>query len=660
MNINDSKQEPSFIERIRRNFIGAPRNINEPSLFHKISLIPLLAWIGLGADGLSSSSYGPEEAFKALGPHTYLAIFIAIATAFTVFIIAYAYSRIIEHFPHGGGGYMVATHTISGQAGVIAGSALLVDYILTITVSLASCGDAIFSFLPLAFLPYKMPFVVGLIILLVVLNLRGVKESITFLTPIFVVFLITHILLIGYGLGTNIGEVGPVLDKYRGSVNSDLSTIGFVGILAIFLRAFSMGGGTYTGIEAVSNAMNVMREPKVQTGKRTMVYLAVSLALTASGLLFCYALFSIAPVEGRTLNAILADRTFSGWYMGGTLALITILSEGALLMVGAQSGFAGGPSVMANMAVDSWLPRRFSALSERLTMQNGVLLMGAASLAVLFYTHGSVSALVVMYSINVFLTFSLSQFGMAKFFFQNRHKDKNWARHIVIHLIGLILCVTILIVTVYEKFGEGGWVTLVITSVLIGLCYLIRRHYLKVRQGVRQLEEILSSIPSGHVPNEEPTNPNERTAIILVSGYNGFGLHSWLSVFKEFPKLYRNFIFVSVAEIDSGAFKGESEIEALKSSIGEQLAKYVKLARSYGYAADYRMDVGTDVVETATNLCQNIVREFPKSSVFTGKLVFRKEHPFQRILHNETANAIQRRLQWEGITTVILPIRVNI
>jgi hypothetical protein len=208
-------------------------------------------------------------------------------------------------------------------------------------------------------------------------------------------------------------------------------------------------------------------------------------------------LFSIKPIEGRTLNAILADRTFSGWPLGGVLAFITLLSEGALLMVGAQSGFSGGPSVMANMAVDSWLPRRFSALSERLTMQNGVLLMGAASLAVLFYTHGSVSALVVMYSIIVFLTFSLSQFGMAKFFFQNRHSNKTWARHIVIHLIGLILCVTILIITVYEKFGEGGWVTLVITSILIGLCYLIRGHYLKVRKGVRQFEEILSSLPAG-------------------------------------------------------------------------------------------------------------------------------------------------------------------
>ena len=660
MNLNDTKHQPSFFERSRRRFIGAPRDINEPSLFHKISLIPLLAWIGLGADGLSSSSYGPEEAFKALGPHTYLAIFIAIATALTVFIIAYAYSRIIERFPNGGGGYMVATHTISSKAGVVAGSALLVDYILTITVSLASCGDALFSYINPAFLPYKMTFVACLIILLVILNLRGIKESITFLAPIFIIFVITHVLLIGYGLGTHLGEIGPVLEKYRGSVNSDLSTIGFVGILAIFLRAFSMGGGTYTGIEAVSNAMNVMREPKVQTGKRTMVYLAVSLAVTASGLLFCYALFSIVPVEGRTLNAILADRTFSGWYMGGTLALITILSEGALLMVGAQSGFAGGPSVMANMAVDSWLPRRFSALSERLTMQNGVLLMGAASLAVLFYTNGSVSALVVMYSINVFLTFSLSQYGMAQFFFQNRREDNNWARHIAIHIIGLILCVTILIVTVYEKFSEGGWVTLLITFALIVLCYLIRGHYLKVRKGVRQLEEILSSIPSGQAPNEEPLNTNERTAIILVSGYNGFGLHSWLSVFKEFPKLYRNFIFLSVAEIDSGAFKGASEIDALKLSITEQLAKYVKLARSYGYAADYRMGVGTDVVETATNLCQSIVQEFPKSSVFTGKLVFRQENPFQRILHNETAFAIQRRLQWEGITTVILPIRVNI
>jgi len=653
-----SEHEKSLKHRLWHKLVGEPRNINEPSLFHKISLIPILAWIGLGADGLSSSSYGPEEAFKALGTHTYLAILIAIATALTVFVIAYAYSRIIEYFPHGGGGYMVATHTISNQAGVIAGSALLVDYIMTISVSLASCGDAIFSFLPHNFLHYKMFFVVGLIILLVIMNLRGVKESIIFLAPIFVVFLITHILLIGYGLGTHIGEIGPVMEKYSGNMNKDISIIGFAGILAIFLRAFSMGGGTYTGIEAVSNAMNVMREPKVQTGKRTMLYLAISLAVTAAGLLACYALFSIKPMEGRTMNAVLADRTFSNWPLGGVLAFITLLSEGALLMVGAQSGFTGGPSIMANMATDFWLPHRFAMLSERLTMQNGIVLMGIASIIMLLYTKGSISALVVMYSINVFLTFSLSQFGMILFSLRHRKKDESWKSHMIIHVIGFILCVTILCVTVYEKFGEGGWMTLAITSVLIALCYLIKKHYLNVRKEARKLEDILQKIHPGKKFNNEPLNPKEPTAILLVSAFNGFGLHTWLSINRKFPHFYKNFIFVCIAEVDQESFKGSAEMEQLRVSAENGLKKYVDLVRSYGLPADYRMDAGTDVVETATHMCQSLAKEFPKSMVFTGKLIFRQESLFQKLLHNETANAIQRRLQWDGIETVIMPIRV--
>jgi amino acid transporter len=658
MKSSEAGHEQTFLSRLRRKLLGKPRDINEPSIFHKISLIPIMAWIGLGADGLSSSSYGPEEAFKALGPHTYLAVFLALATALTVIVISYAYSRIIEHFPHGGGGYGVSTHTIGDSAGVIAGSALLVDYVLTIAVSLASCGDAIFSYLPPAWLQYKLVFVAFLIVLLLFLNLRGVKESVTFLAPIFAIFIVTHVLLIGYGLLSHAGEAAPLVQEFRQAMSKDVLSIGMVGILAIFLRAFSLGGGTYTGIEAVSNAMHIMREPKIQTGKRTMVYLAASLAITAGGLLLCYSLFRIQPIDGRTLNAILADSTFDGWPLGGVLAFVTILSEGALLMVGAQSGFAGGPAIMANMAVDSWLPRRFAALSERLTMQNGVLIMAGAALLVLFYTGGSVSALVVMYSINVFLTFTLSQFGMMRFYLRYKEKDRFWKRHIVIHVIGFTLCVTILSVTVFEKFEEGGWVTLLLTSVLIGLCYLIRRHYLRVRTSVRQIEDLLSEMPPGTNVNNDPLDPKEKTAVILVSGFNGAGIHTWLSVFREFPKLYRNFIFVSVGEIDSGSFKGRDEVEALKTSVNDQLKKYVTLCRSYGYPADARTDVGTDVVETATDLIESIVKEFPRSMVFAGQLVFRHETPFQRILHNETAFAIQRRLQFSGITAVILPVRV--
>jgi amino acid transporter len=660
MEDNIAERPRTVLEGIKRKLIGSPRDIKEPSIFHKLSLIPILAWIGLGADGLSSSSYGPEEAFRTLGEHTYLAIFLAIATAFTVLIISYAYSRIIEHFPHGGGGYIVSTHTISKTAGVVSGCALLVDYMLTIAVSLVSCGDAMFSFLPLSFHQYKLVFVACLIVLLVILNLRGVKESVTFLAPIFIIFVVTHVLLIGYGILTHTGQIKPLFSEVNANLTAGLSTLGFIGVLAIFLRAFSMGSGTYTGIEAVSNGMQIMRDPKVQTGKRTMVYMASSLAITAAGLLICYLLFKIQPVEGRTLNAILAGAVFSHWPLGGTIALITILSEGALLVVAAQTGFIDGPRVMSNMAIDSWLPRRFASLSERLAMQNGVILMGAASFALLLYTGGSIRALVIMYSINVFVTFSLSQFGMIRFFLKNRGKDTKWKQHIVIHLIGLALCLTILCVTVYEKFGEGGWVTLLITSAVIGLCYLIRRHYMKVRDSVRHLEETLSDIPASAPFNNDLVDPKNMTAILLVSGFNGFGLHTLLSIVKNFPNVYKNFIYISVAEVDSGSFKGTAEIDALRESVKKDLSKYVKVTRSHGFSADFRTDIATDVIGSVTELVAATVREFPRSTVFTGKLVFKSETPFQRILHNETAYAIQRRLQWNGIAAMILPIRVDV
>lgn len=151
----------------------------------------------------------------------------------------------------------------------------------------------------------------------------------------------------------------------------------------------------------------------------------------------------------------------------------------------------------------------------------------------------------------------------------------------------------------------------------------------------------------------------EATAILIVRGYSGFGLHVWLSVVREFPKLYKNFIFVSVGEIDSGSFKGIAEIDVFKKSIESDLARYVRLVRSYGFRADDKMGIGTDVADTATRLCNALVKEFPIATVFTGKLIFREENPFQKILHNETAFSIQRRLQWNGITTVILPIRVD-
>ena len=656
---NRNPAEPKGLKKLARKLFGPPRNIKDPSLLHKISLVPLLAWIGLGADGLSSSAYGPEEAMRALGPHTSLAVFLALGTALTVFIISSSYSRIIEYFPSGGGGYIVASHTLGSRVGVVSGSALLVDYILTITVSIASCGDALFSFLPLDFQPYKLPVEMFLVVLLIILNIRGVKESIQFLAPIFVVFILTHIFMIGYGILSHVPEIGTVAGGVKADFQAGWAALGGMGMLALFLKAYSMGGGTYTGIEAVANGLQVMREPRVRNGKRTMVYMSTSLAFTAGGLFLCYLLLKVVPAEGRTLNSILANALYSGWGIGPVLAFITILSEGALLFVAAQTGFVDGPRVMSNMAIDSWFPHRFASLSERLTMRNGVVLMGFAALALLLYTRGNISMLIVMYSINVFLDFSLANLGMSRFFIKNRSREKKWKRRLPVHLTALALCATILVVTTVEKFHLGGWLTLVITSLLISLCYLIRRHYHSVSRAKEELDEILMAIPTSGQPNRQKVNPKDMTAIELVRKFDGFGIHTLLSIVRGFPNTYKNFIFCSVAVADSGVFKGTEGVAGLEESVRKMLERYVKLARNLGMRADYRMMVGTDVVETGTQLCADIAQEFPKSTVFTGKIVFQEEKLYHRILHNETAKAIQRNLHWKGINTVILPIRVQ-
>jgi amino acid transporter len=542
----------------------------------------------------------------------------------------------------------------------VSGAALLVDYMLTITVSIVSCGDAIFSFFPASALPLKTPFEILAIIFLVVINLRGIRESVSMLAPIFIIFVVTHVFLIGYGIISHIPQIAPVAQGIGTGLKGGLATLGAGGMLLLFLRAFSMGGGTYTGIEAVSNGLQIMREPRVHNGKKTMVYLATSLALTAGGIMICYLLFNVRPVEGRTLNAVLAGELFGRWSFGPALALVTIFAEGALLLVAAQTGFVDGPRVMANMAVDYWFPHRFASLSDRFTIQNGVILMGGAAVCLLLYSHGKITTLVTMYSINVFLTFSLSELGMSRFFIKNRKKEPHWKKHLPVHLTGLTLCLTILIITSIEKFAVGGWLTLLITGIVIALCYMTKGHYNKVRDGVREMDDLLKTIPTRGEVNRKPASTKSTTAIQLVNGYNGFGVHTFLSIIRNFHGLYKNFIFVSVAEVDVASFKGSDAVSHLKESSREALEKYVDLARRLGYTGGFKYELGTDIVQTASRLIESIVKKYPDSTVFAGQSVFRQPSLIHRLLHNETAFAIQQELRWKGITAVILPIRINI
>ena len=639
---------------LKQTLLGKPRDIRDPKLYHNITLIAFLAWVGLGADGLSSSAYGPDEAYRAVLEHPYLAVILTLATAGTVAVISLAYSRLIEHFPAGGGGYVVATKLLGPSFGVISGCALLVDYILTITTSMASAIDQIFSFVPAQFDHWKVMVECLLIVGLIIMNLRGVKESVAIVVPIFMLFIVTHVVVLVGCLALYGHKIPALTHDFSHSLHTDIRNLGLWGVFLLFMNAYSRGAGTYTGIEAVSNGVPIMREPRIATAKRTMLYMAASLALTAGGILLAYYLVGVKPEDGKTLNATLVEHLGIGqWFV-----VLTLIAEGGLLVVAAQTGFLDGPRVMANMALDGWLPHRFCALSERLTMHYGVMLIGAAAILSLFYTHGDVTTLVTMYSINVFVTFSLSQLGMIRFWLQKR-PEGNSAKDLATHILAFIVCFLILVMVVAEKFTQGGWITLVVTTALIGLCVVIRRHYRGIRARVTQLSNILEDLPltpKADVPTE--LSPNAPTAVMLVASYSGLGVHSLLSVLKTFPRHYHQVVFASVSVVDSGTFKGEAELAELEQQTIKNLEHYVQVARRLGLPASARHAIGTDPISAAEELCASIAEEFPRAVFFGGKLVFRHETWYTRFLHNETAFAIQRRLQWRGLPMVILPVRV--
>ena len=447
----------TFFQKVKATIIGKGQDPHDPKLFHKLSLVTFFAWVGLGSDGLSSSCYGPEEAFLALQGHISLGIFIAIATAVTIFVISACYTQIIEMFPTGGGGYVVASKLLSPSLGMISGCALLIDYLLTIVISIASGVDALFSSLPLSLSGYKLEFALFMVIFFTILNMRGVKESVGPLVPIFLTFIVTHVIIIVYVLVSHFADFGVVAQTTMVDMESTQKELGFAGMMILLFRAYAMGAGTFTGIEAVSNGMPFLREPRVKTAKKTMTYMAFSLAFMAVGLMLGYIFFRLDHQPGKTLNAVLLEVATANWSQpqGSIFVLVTLLSETFLLFIAAQTGFFGGPRVLANMALDRWFPTQFTILSERYVIQNGILLMGGASLLFMFFSKGSVKFLVVLYSITVFITFFLSLLGMTLHWWKTR-KVGHWKRKICVSGFGLLLT-TIILIGMKKKSSGPLW-----------------------------------------------------------------------------------------------------------------------------------------------------------------------------------------------------------
>lgn len=649
----------AIYHKLRTRLLGAPRDPFSTKIHSGVALVAVLAWIGLGADGLSSSAYGPEQAFLALGSHSNLALYVAIATSLTVFIISLAYNQVIELFPTGGGGYKVAMQLIGPYAALISGSGLIVDYILTISVSVSTGIDSILSFLPPAALHYALSAKIAATFFLIFLNLRGMKESIRFLAPIFIGFLITHVIIIVYGIVLHADKLVTVFPDASVAAQSVSHSMGWLFVISLLLRAYSLGGGTYTGLEAVSNNVHHLAKPRIRTGKWTMFYMAISLTFTAGGIILLYLLWDVKALPGHTLNAVVFGNILAGLPHHDTLLVVVLLFEAGLLFAGANTGFMGGPAVLANMALDKWLPKAFYNLSSRLVTQNGILLFGLTSLAILIIAKGSVATLVVLYSINVFITFSVSLFGLCIYWWKERHTHRNWMARLLLSLVGFLVCGSILSVTVMEKFTEGGWLTLLVTGTVVAICLIVKRHYQNMEKLLHHLDvELKPKLKHKNPVPAHAMNPKRLTAVFFVGESIGEAMHSLLWVRRTFSNHFKNFIFVSAGVVDVGSYGSDEALQDLKKTTDARLEQLVQFATEHGIAAISYSAFGINSVSGLTHIANEIHERFNQAIFFCASVVLKRENWFARYLHGNTAELLHQRLSMHGMQVIVVPVKL--
>jgi hypothetical protein len=311
------------------------------------------------------------------------------------------------------------------------------------------------------------------------------------------------------------------------------------------------------------------------------------------------------------------------------------------------------------------VPSRFANLSSRLVTANGVMLMAVAAAAALVYTQAQTKYLVIMYSINVFVTFSLSQMGMVRHWWLVRRKEARWRKRLFINGVGLVLTTFILCSVVILKFNEGGWLTIFFTGSLVIGSVIIKRHYKRTGRLLKRLDGLveMAELDIERQEHKPPAgtgeyDPKAKTAVLFVNGFSGTGLHTLFTIIRLFSGIYKNFVFVQIGLVDSGVFKGAEEIEQLKAHIEKDANRYAEYMRRHGFFAECHTSIAVDIVEESIKVAPRIMERFPQAIFFAGQLVFPEDSFFTRWLHNYSAFAIQRRFYHLGMPIVILPIRV--
>jgi hypothetical protein len=478
-----------MVSALKRFLIGRPlksTELGEQKLNKKKALAIL------SSDALSSVAYGPEQILIVLFTVGTAAFWYSVPIAIGVLVLLIAlilsYRQIIFAYPHGGGAYVVSKNNLGMNSGLIAGGSLLVDYILTVAVSVSAGTDALTSAFP-ALHAHTVAIAVFFVLLITVLNLRGIRESASILAYPVYLFVAALFILIGVGLyNVFTGQVPAELHAAVGTPVAGIS-------LFILLKAFASGCSALTGVEAISNAIPNFKEPAPNNAAKTLMAMGSLLAILFSGIVFLAFYYGIAPNAQETVVSQMAEgifgRNFIYYFIQGTTALILILA--------ANTGYSAFPLLAVNLAKDKFIPRMFTIRGDRLGFSNGILILGILSILLIVAFKGRTERLIPLYAIGVFIPFTLAQTGMIVKWF--REKPKGWMPKLIINSLGALISLVVVMMFLLTKFTQV-WPILIFLPLIILLFHRIHKHYMDVAEQLR-------------VSAAEPTVPIKGNIIII-------------------------------------------------------------------------------------------------------------------------------------------------
>lgn len=607
-------------DNLKRVLIGKPLK-NEESDGQRYGILwglPILA-----SDAISSVAYAGQEMLLVMLPvagalaYDQLSL-VSGAIIVLLMILTLSYRQTIEHYPNGGGAYIVAKDNLGTKAGVTAGAALCIDYILTVAVSISSGVEQITSAFTVL-KPYTVIICIAMVLFLMIGNLRGIREaSKLFGLPAYA-FMIALLLLLIFGFA-----------KIKGGYVAPEPTIKSLGepiTLILLLRAFSSGCTALTGVEAVSNAVPNFKSPSVKYAKTVLLLLSIIILVLFGGTSVLANMYHVVPGE-RAMLVLIAEQVFGHGFMYYYVTITTFI----ILIMAANTAYSGFPLLLAVMAKEGFVPRQLSMKGDRLSYSNGILFLSAVASGLIILFKANVTSLIGLYAIGVFISFTLSQAGMLRRWLKTR--GKNWVPKAIVNGLGALATTLAVIIIAFTKFHQGAWIVIVLIPILIVLMFRVKRHYENIR---KQLKVSQKTLDRADINNKVYTN----RVIVPLSSVN----KSSIRALKYGKTISENVTAFCVATDEESAAKVQEKYNELGTPI-PLIIKY----------NPYRK-----VVEPLLEFIESAEYEYKKGDIITVILPqFVVKRWWQRLLHNQTGRYVERKLlKHKHIVVAVMPLQLN-